>query len=94
MYGRLSGFDPVYSIYSIGNLLMLKVLEKCIKLGIKEYDFMQGNEAYKSDWTKNYRRNLNIKFVNRRSSSRIINLGIRTIKQSSLLKILEKYITV
>lgn len=30
----------------------------------QRYDFMQGEESYKSKWTKNYRRNSNLEFVN------------------------------
>ena len=64
MYGHLSGFDPKYSIYGVGNLLTLKILEECIKKRISEYDFMQGSEPYKFQWTDKYRQNIDVVCVN------------------------------
>ncbi len=34
MYGHLCGFDPDFAKYSVGNLLLLKILKQCI---IKKY---------------------------------------------------------
>ena len=73
----LNGFEPEYSSYSIGNLLHMKVIEKCIKNDFKEYDFMKGDESYKFSWTNTYRRNSNLKSVNRRLTSKMIRLGIK-----------------
>ena len=78
MYGHLSGFDPVYSKYSVGNLLMLKILEQCVEKGLSEYDFMQGNEPYKFDWTNKVRQNMNVKFVNNKLSSLMINFVLQS----------------
>jgi hypothetical protein len=86
MYAAVSGFDPYYSKYSIGNLLFLKVIEKCIKRKMKEFDFMKGAEPYKFGWTKEYRRNWNIKFVNKRVKSHLYNLGIKILKQAHVDK--------
>ena len=75
MYGHLCGFDPDYDRYSVGNLLLLKILKQCIIKKISEYDFMQGDEAYKFDWTKKYRQNINVRFFNKKFSSMIISVG-------------------
>jgi hypothetical protein len=74
MYGHLCGFDPGFSKYSVGNLLLWKVLDDCVEKGISEFDFMQGNEAYKFDWTNKYRRSMNVRFVNDRFSSKLMSL--------------------
>ena len=74
LHGHLCGFDPDYSKYSVGNLLLLKVLETCVEKGISEYDFMQGDEYYKSNWTDKRRQNTNVSFVNNKLHSRIISL--------------------
>ncbi|MEM3828272.1 MAG: GNAT family N-acetyltransferase [Conexivisphaerales archaeon] len=50
-YQYLSGFDPDYSRYSIGNQLILYTMEKCIEEGLFEFDFMRGGEAHKYFWT-------------------------------------------
>jgi len=92
MYFGLGGFDPDYSKYSVGNLITAKVIEKCIEKGIKEYDFMKGDEPYKFDWTTKYRRNFNIRFVNKKLTSNLYDLGIKAIKQVGMDKILGKFL--
>jgi hypothetical protein len=76
MYACLSGFDPAYSSYSTGSLLLLKVIEKAIELKYSEYDFMKGNELYKFKWAKNFRRNFNIKFYNYGIHPKLTRIGL------------------
>lgn len=45
-----SGFDPAYSKYSPCSLLSLRIIEDCIRRGLKEFDFLRGAEAYKTRW--------------------------------------------
>lgn len=80
IYGCLSGFDPTYSSYSVGILVLMKLIEKCIEQGIKEYDFMKGDESYKFELADKTRRNLNLEFVNRRLVSHLIILVIQVKK--------------
>jgi len=91
MYGHLAGFDPDYSRYSVGHLLQLKVIEQCIEKGLSEYDFMQGDEAYKFDWTSKSRQNMNVLCVNKKLSSMMICLGLKFLKLSKIsLKALKR----
>lgn len=89
-YG-LGGFNPVYSQYSVGNIIIAKVLEECIKNNIKEYDFMKGDESYKFCWSSKYRRNMGIKFVNKSFSSKLFHWGIRTAKKANIDKIIGNF---
>ena len=41
-----TGMDPAYSRFSVGNLLFLNVIERCIQEGLLDFDFMWGT-AYK-----------------------------------------------
>jgi CelD/BcsL family acetyltransferase involved in cellulose biosynthesis len=92
MYYVLGGFDTMYYKYSIGDLLTSKVIEYCIKKKIREYDFMRGNEPYKFRWTRQYRRNFGIRFVNSKFTSELYNSGIKLLKQTKLDGILGKYL--
>jgi len=92
MYYALSGFNPDYSRYSVGNLILMRVIEKCIERKIEEYDLLKGGEHYKFDWTAKYRRNLGIRFVNNKFTSNLLNWGIRTVKQTKMDKLLEKFL--
>jgi CelD/BcsL family acetyltransferase involved in cellulose biosynthesis len=85
MYGHLVGFDPDYSRYGVGCLLQLKVLEECIAGGISEYDFMQGAEPYKFNWTSKYRQSRNVRFINKKLSSNPINLLIKNFHMPTLI---------
>jgi hypothetical protein len=92
LYFALGGFDLNYSRYSVGNLLTLKIIEKCIVKKLKEFDFMKGDEPYKSRWTREYRRNLNIQFVNKKLTSNLYYWGIKKLKQAEIGKTLEKFL--
>jgi hypothetical protein len=90
LYGNLGGWDPDYSAYSVGHLIMEKILQKCIQENITEYDFLQGDESYKFKWSRTYRRNLNLRFVNRKFSSQLIKLGMEAAKRTKLDNLLTR----
>jgi len=59
-YGYLTGFDPTFRKYGVGNLLKLHLIEECIRKGFKEYDLTRGFEPYKTDWAINIRKNFDV----------------------------------
>ena len=56
-YYYQTGSDPNYSSYSIGNIHILYILEDLIARGLKEFDFLRGDEAYKLRWQSLLRNN-------------------------------------
>jgi CelD/BcsL family acetyltransferase involved in cellulose biosynthesis len=92
IHAVLSGFDPAYSSYSVGNLIILKILEKCIEKKVREYDFMRGDESYKFTWRAELRRNLDTRFVSNKLTSRLCDLAINTAKGTRLTKVLDKFL--
>ena len=74
IYSYLSGWNPEFSQYNIGNLTTMYDIQKSIQKGLKEYDMMRGSEAYKGSWTTKARKNLEIRFVRKGLSPRIYNL--------------------
>jgi hypothetical protein len=94
LFANISGIDPEYSVYSVGNLMILKVLELCVENKIREFDFMQGEEPYKFRWTNNYRRNFNIRFVNNKPKSRLIQFGAETLPRIGMSIFLEKILSI
>ena len=70
-YSYLSGWDPDYSRYRVGNLSTMYEIEKCIRSHLREYDMMRGDEPYKRLWTTRARRNLELRFVRKGFSSRL-----------------------
>jgi len=56
-YGYLTGFDPDFGRFGVGNLLKMYVIEECIKKGLKEYDLTRDFEPYKADWATGVRKN-------------------------------------
>lgn len=92
IYYALSGFSMEYSKYSPGNVLTLKIIEDCIQRGVREFDFMKGDEPYKFCWTKQYRRNFGIRFVNSKFTSSLYSQSIKLLKQSRIDRILGNYL--
>jgi hypothetical protein len=87
LHYMLGGFDPAYGSYSPSNLLILKILERCIEEGTKELNFFGGYTSHKFRWCKMYRRNFTFRFVNRKSSSRALNLGMLIMRRLEIQKL-------
>jgi CelD/BcsL family acetyltransferase involved in cellulose biosynthesis len=47
--------DPDYGDLSPGSVLLFLVIEDCCSRGVKEFNFLQGDENYKGVWTKESR---------------------------------------
>ena len=57
--------DPLFRKQSPGTVLLYKVIEECCNSGVKEFNFLQGDEGYKWQWTKESRRLQNVTIYNR-----------------------------
>jgi len=55
MYYYQAGFDPGYEKMSVGVIVMWKCIENAISRGLREFDFLRGDELYKTRWTKSLR---------------------------------------
>ncbi len=56
-YYYLGGFEPELSKYSLGTVLTGYAIKDAISLGMTEFDFLRGNEPYKTRWTQESRMN-------------------------------------
>ena len=56
-YYYLGGFEPELSKYSPGTVLTGYAIRDAIEHGCREFDFLRGNEPYKSRWTDQYSTN-------------------------------------
>ncbi len=45
------GFDPDYQAYAPGNYLLMRAIRTAIENHLPLFDFMRGDESYKSKWT-------------------------------------------
>lgn len=66
MFNYLTGFDPKYGDYHVGHLLFLYSIKKSIEEGLREFDFMRGDESYKQNWNTLIRNNLEVRRIKRR----------------------------
>jgi len=46
----LQGYDPEFAHLSPGTQLMFAVIEDAVQLGMRRFDFLRGEEAYKLHW--------------------------------------------
>jgi hypothetical protein len=88
----LGGFDVEYSKYGVGNLITAKVIEVSIKKGIREYDFLKGDESYKFRWTEQFRRNCDVRVTSDKLASRAVGGAIKFLKQTRLDKRFGSYV--
>lgn len=70
-YYTLPAFNPAYSNYSLGNLQIMSLIEYTIGKGLKEFDFLRGDEAYKLRWHTVSRNNIQIVMMRRKPLSNL-----------------------
>ena len=51
-YFYQSGFDPAYSRYSVGLVMMGLAIKTAFEEGVSEYDLLHGDEEYKFHWAR------------------------------------------
>lgn len=73
LYFYLSGFNPEYAMYRPGHLAIKNLLRYGMDKGLKEFDFLRGNEKYKSLWGTKIRRNLEFRIPNRSFRAKLYN---------------------
>jgi len=66
-----AGFDDQWAKYGIAKQLIAFVIEDCIKLGLREFDFLKGAEPYKYEWTSQERRLVRLLLWNDTMRSRL-----------------------
>ena len=69
----LGGFNVDFSKYSPQNLLLYELIKICIENGIKNLDFLRGNEQHKQKWCSSYTMNYDLKFVNNKIDSKLFD---------------------
>ena len=84
LYGGTAGRDIKYSKYSIGHLHYMFVIKDAISRGLREFDFLKGDEPYKFYWTKTARKYMSILIINKG-----IFPGLRLIQLSGFLRLWE-----
>lgn len=57
LYYYIGGFDPAFSKYSPGSVILLEIIESAISEGIRKFDFLRGREDYKYKWKTEDRNN-------------------------------------
>jgi CelD/BcsL family acetyltransferase involved in cellulose biosynthesis len=62
-YGYLTGFDPEFAKYGVGNMLKTHLVEECIRKRFREYDLTRDFEPYKADWATGVRKNLGARLI-------------------------------
>ena len=64
-----AGMDPAWSRLSAGLVMMGCAIEDAIRTGHDEFDFLEGDQAYKFQWAANTRRTVSVCFFDRRVRS-------------------------
>ena len=81
-YGLQTGFDPAWSKFSVGHVLLARVFEQAIVEGCREYDFLRGTEPYKYDWKARDQNTVALRIVNRRIKAKLLEAVIRVKRRA------------
>lgn len=71
VYSYQKGIDPEWERNGPGTVLLYELVEEAFAAGIKEYNFLQGAESYKSEWTGNRRDLYTLRLYNRNAAGRV-----------------------
>lgn len=50
-----SGYDPNWASRSVGLVLLARTVQDAFAEGLREFDFLRGNEGYKGEWSRGER---------------------------------------
>jgi CelD/BcsL family acetyltransferase involved in cellulose biosynthesis len=62
-----SGYDPSWSSYSPGTVLMWKCIERSVDDNLDNFDYLRGNEHYKTLWTNTQVSTWTLRFIKKNS---------------------------
>ncbi len=71
-----SGFSTDWAMISPGVVIFALSIERAIQEGMKEFDFLRGNEKYKKRWTKEFRSNIFIQLFNTGAKNDVMRRAI------------------
>lgn len=74
------GWNPEFAHLSLGRLLIGMQMKWCIENGLREYDFLAGESAYKRSWATDARTLLNVEILNPRSRRALAFHEFRILK--------------
>lgn len=75
VYSYQKGIDPVWERHGPGAVLLYELIQEAFAHKLKEYNFLQGAEAYKQGWTPFWRNLYALKLHHRRLPGRLTALA-------------------
>lgn len=86
-YYYQAGMDPAWRSRSVGLVLIGETFVDALRLGVSRYDFLRGEEAYKSDWVGDSRRLISRRlFAHDGSGASAVNSDVRFSQGRTLVK--------
>jgi len=67
-----AAYDMRLSRISPGTVTCLETIRRAFENGFSEYDFLLGEEAYKNQWTKDYRESVSLRIYRKTVASRLL----------------------
>jgi CelD/BcsL family acetyltransferase involved in cellulose biosynthesis len=75
-------YDPSFSRFAPGTLMLHALLDYALSKGFDEYDFLQGEEPYKMIWSTGCHRRYRLLIWNRRGASRVRKFLYHDVKKT------------
>jgi len=88
LYAAISARDPEYSKYGVGHVHVMSLIKHAVESGLRELDFLRGDEPYKFRWTRSARKYNQVMIVNK---SRCWRLRLKLIYLFLRIYIAKRY---
>jgi CelD/BcsL family acetyltransferase involved in cellulose biosynthesis len=79
-----SGYDPAWASKSVGLVLLARTVQDAFGEGLSEFDFLHGNEAYKTQWARAERWTIQVRLFRgaRGRAARVAASAARTARET------------
>jgi CelD/BcsL family acetyltransferase involved in cellulose biosynthesis len=81
-HARLTGFDPDFSHFRVGNLLRMHIIQECIRKGFKEYNLSRGAGFGKEYWSTGVRKNFDAKMFNKNCRGQLFSYARKLLSNT------------
>ncbi len=86
LYSYQSGFDPEFGKNNVFKVLRSYVIENAIQQGVKEFDLLRGEEAYKYDWKAIARKKQSVRRFSPNAHGRVLYQAARLKRLGSRVR--------
>jgi CelD/BcsL family acetyltransferase involved in cellulose biosynthesis len=90
-YLYMTGWDPKYSHYGVGNIHTMSLIKRSIELGLERFDLLRGDERYKERWNPIRKSNVRVILLKKTLKGRLCYRLLKAMEHRRTKSFLERF---